>query len=75
MLTCATSVVLGWLYHRGRASVPLCAVYHGAVDVTFAATGVLTASAASFWSVVALHVALAAVLWWRGVLPQASRRS
>ena len=75
VLTCATSVILGWLFHRGRSSVPLCAVYHGAVDVTFAATGVLTASPASFWTVVALHVALAAALWWRGVLPRGRQAS
>lgn len=44
VLTVATAVVLGWLYERTGGSVPVCALYHGAIDVTFAATGVLTAA-------------------------------
>jgi membrane protease YdiL (CAAX protease family) len=65
VLTVATAIVLGWLYERTGGSVPACAVYHGIVDVTFAATGVLTAAPATFWTVVALQVAVAGLLWWR----------
>ena len=39
----------------------------------FATTGVLSASASAFWAVVALHVAAAGLLWWRGGLAPAGR--
>jgi membrane protease YdiL (CAAX protease family) len=65
VLTVATAIILGWLYERTGGSVPVCAVYHGIVDVTFASTGVLTAAPATFWTVVALQVAVAGLLWWR----------
>jgi len=65
VLTVATAIILGWLYERTGGSVPVCAVYHGIVDVTFAFTGVLTAAPATFWTVVALQVAVAGLLWWR----------
>lgn len=73
LLTVATSVILSWLYHRGGGSVLLCALYHGVVDVTFVVTGVLTASPAAFWTVVALHILVAGVLWMRLLrLPRAA---
>ncbi len=65
VLTVATAVVLGWLNDRTGGSVLVCAIYHGVIDVTFAATGVLTAAPAVFWTVVAAQVAVAGVLWWR----------
>ena len=68
VLTVATSVVLSWLYHLGAGAVVVCALYHAVVDVVFATTGVLGASAPAFWAVVALHVAAACLLWWRGAL-------
>jgi len=68
ILTVATSVILSWLYHLSAGSVVVCAVFHGVIDVTFATTGVLSASPAAFWTVVGLHVAVAALLWWRGGL-------
>ncbi len=71
VLTVATSVILSWLFHLGSGSVLVCALYHCLVDVAFASTGVLSASATAFWTVVALHVLAAAVLWWRGGLRRA----
>lgn len=68
VLTVATSVILSRLYHAGRGSVPVCALFHGVIDVMFVVTGVLSVSPAAFWTVVAMHVAVAAVLWWRGTL-------
>lgn len=68
LLTVATSVILSWLYHRSAGSVVVCALFHGVVDVTFATTGVLSASPVAFWTVVVVHVAVAAALWWRGGL-------
>lgn len=65
VLTVATSLILTWLYHVSGGSVVLCAVYHGVVDVTFASTGVLSASPASFWTVVGAHVVVAGLLWAR----------
>lgn len=65
VLTVATAVILGWLYERTGGSVPVCAAYHGIVDVTFATTGVLTASPTTFWTVVAMQVGVAGLLWWR----------
>lgn len=67
LLTVATSIILTWLYHVSGGSVLLCAVYHGVVDVTFATTGVLTTTSASFWTVVAGHVVAAGLIWWRSV--------
>jgi membrane protease YdiL (CAAX protease family) len=68
VLTVATSVILSWLYHRSGGSVPVCALFHGVIDVMFVVTGVLSISPAAFWTVVGVHVAVAAVLWWRGAL-------
>lgn len=65
VLTVATAVVLGWLSERTRGSVPVCAVYHGVIDLTFATTGVLSAAPATFWTVVAIQVGVAGLLWWR----------
>lgn len=65
-LTVATAIILAWLFKLSGGSVLLCALYHGAADVTFAATGVLSASPASFWTVVAAHLAVAGVIWRRG---------
>jgi membrane protease YdiL (CAAX protease family) len=65
VLTVATAIILGWLYERTGGSVPICAVYHGIVDVSFATTGVLTAAPATFWTVVAMQVGVAGLLWWR----------
>lgn len=64
LLTVSTALIMSWLYHRGAQSVLPCALYHGVVDMVFAATGVLSASRGSFWAVVALHVVIAAGLWW-----------
>lgn len=67
-LTMATSVILSWLYHGTGGSLPVCALYHGVVDVAFVATGVLGVATSAFWIVVALHVLVAGAVWWRGGL-------
>ena len=63
VLTVATAVVLGWLFHQSGGSLVVCAVYHGVVDVTFAASGVLGASSRTFWAVVGLQCLLALLAW------------
>jgi CAAX amino terminal protease family. len=64
VLTVATAVILGWLFASSGGSVVVCAVFHGVVDVTFAASGVLSASPLTFWAVVGFQC-LAALLLWR----------
>ena len=63
VLTVATAIVLGWLFVRSGGSVLICALYHGVVDVTFAASGVLSASPWTFWAVVGFQSLLALLLW------------
>jgi hypothetical protein len=43
--------------------VVICALYHGVVDVTFAASGVLSASPWTFWAVVGIQCLVASLLW------------
>lgn len=63
VLTVATAIVLGWLFNGTGGSVLICALYHGVIDVVFAATGVLSASALTFWAVVGFQCLLALLVW------------
>lgn len=63
VLTVATAVIVGWLFARCGGSVVICALYHGVVDVTFAASGVLSASPSTFWAVVGIQCLVASLLW------------
>lgn len=63
VLTVATSVVLAWLFHQSGGSLVVCAIYHGVVDVTFAASGVLGTSSVTFWAVVGVQCLLALLAW------------
>ena len=63
VLTVATAIVLGWLFTVTGGSVIVCAIYHGIVDVAFAASGVLSASPLTFWAVVGFQCLIALLLW------------
>lgn len=63
ILTVATAIVLGWLFTMSGGSVIVCAIYHGIVDVAFAASGVLSASPLTFWAVVGFQCLIAVLLW------------
>lgn len=59
VLTTATSVVMSALVGLARGSVLVAALFHAALDATYAFTGVVGGDRITFWVVVALTVAAA----------------
>lgn len=55
----AITVVMTWLFDRTRGSVPLAALFHAAMNTSWAVLGVLWGDALLFWLTVASTVALA----------------
>lgn len=54
--TVATSVLIGWLFNRAKGSVLIAALFHAAMDVGIAFTGVMTSGDALFWAFIGLQV-------------------
>jgi membrane protease YdiL (CAAX protease family) len=70
LVVLSQSVILAWLYHSTRGSLPIVIIFHAAFNTygryvlpAFAGEHFLAMS----WSVAIVHLATAAVVTWRGI--------